>query len=58
MNEKYHLTGDNAYKDELTILCIKQEDLSNVKGIIIPRFEIGGRWLDDVIENNISREQR
>lgn len=58
MNEKYHLTGDNAYKNELTILCIKLDDLSNVKNIIMPRFEIGGRWFDDVVDNNISREQR
>lgn len=56
MNEKYHLTGDNAYQDDLTIVCIRQEDLSNVGAIIIPRFQIGGRWFTDVVDNNAARE--
>ena len=56
MNEVYHLTGDNAYKDSLNILCIKLSDLSNVAAIIIPRFEIHGRWFDDVVDGNARRE--
>ncbi len=55
MNKVYHLTGDNAYKDSLNILCIKLSDLSNVAAIVIPRFEIGGRWYDDVVNNNARR---
>lgn len=58
MNEKYNLTGDNAYPNDCNILCIKQSDLTNVDGIIIPRFEIGGRWITDVINNNLAREER
>ena len=57
MNRFYHLTGDNAYKDELTIVCIKLSDLSDVHKIVTARFEIGGRWFDDVVENNLARER-
>ena len=56
MNKVYHLTGDNAYKDSLNILCIKLSDLSNVAAIVIPRFEIEGRWYNDVVNNNARRE--
>ena len=56
MNETYVLTGNNQYNDDLNILCIKLSDLSNVSGIAIPRFDIGGRWFTDVVDNNISRE--
>ena len=56
MNKVYHLTGDNAYKDSLNILCIKLSDLSNVAAIVIPRFEIEGRWFDDVVDDNARRE--
>lgn len=57
MNQKYHLTGSNAYPDSLTILCVKLEDLSSVKNIVIPRFELNGRWFNDVVDNNLRREK-
>ena len=57
MNSAYGLTGKNAYKDDLTIFCIKLEDIENVAAITLPRFEIGGRWFDDVVANN-ARFQR
>ena len=56
MNEVYHLTGNNVYNDSLNILCIKLSDLTNVAAITIPRFELGGRWFDDVVDNNARRE--
>ena len=58
MNEKYHLTESNAYPNSLNILCVKQEDLSSIDGIIIPRFDIGGRWFNDIVDNNLARERR
>ena len=58
MNEKYHLTGSNAYPDDINIMCVKQEDLSNVDAIIIPRFKIGGRWFTDVVDNNAYHEEQ
>lgn len=56
MNDKYHLTGDNAYPADLTIACIKLGDITNYSNIIIPRFQIGGRWFDDIVSNNADRE--
>lgn len=57
MNEHYGLTGSNAYPDDLNILCIKLSDLDNYQGIVMPRFMIGGRWFDDVVDNNLDRER-
>ena len=57
MNNVYHLTGSNAYSDTCNILCIKLSDLSNVNAIILPRFELNGRWFDDVVDNNMRREK-
>ena len=48
MNEICHLTGDNAYSDDLTIFSIDK-----YKGLAIM---FGARWLDDVISNNADRE--
>lgn len=57
MNQWYKLSGDNAYPDNLDIVCIKLEDIEDVSKIVMPRFAIGGRWLDDVIDNNLRREK-
>lgn len=56
MNKWYKLTGNNAYPDDLTIVSIDLQDIESVQAIVIPRFEVGGRWLDDIIDNNIRRE--
>ena len=49
MNEVYGLTDNNAYDDDLSIVCV-----TNIKqmAIMIARFEVGGRWFDDVVDNN------
>jgi hypothetical protein len=58
MNMAYGLTGDNAYPEtNCTLVCMKLEDIENVNAITIPRFQIGGRWFDDVVANNARREQ-
>ena len=56
MNTHYGLTGSNAYPNDCNILCVKLVDLDNVGGIILPRFQIGGRWFNDVVDNNLYRE--
>ena len=58
MNDYYHLTGDNAYPDNINILVIKLEDLENPDGIYRPRFEIGGRFFNDICDNNARRERQ
>ena len=48
MNEICHLTGSNAYPDDLTIFSIDK-----YKGLAIM---FGARWMDDIISNNAGRE--
>ena len=48
MNEICHLTGNNAYPDDLTIFSIDK-----YKGLAIM---FGARWMDDIISNNAGRE--
>ena len=48
MNKICHLTGSNAYPDDLTIFSIDK-----FKGLAIM---VGARWMDDVISNNAYRE--
>ena len=57
MNQNYRLTGANAYNDNLTLISIKTEDIKEVNKIAIPRFEIDGRWFDDIVDNNARREE-
>lgn len=58
MNKVYMLTGTNAYPDDLTIVAIKLEDIQDIAPIIVSRFEIGARWFNDVVANNVARERR
>lgn len=57
MNKVYHLTGSNAYPDNINILVIKLEDLETPDNIYVPRFEIGGRFFNDIVDNNARREE-
>lgn len=55
MNNFYCLYGNAAYPDDLRIVAIKLDDLVNPNAIILKRFEFGGRWFDDVVDNNARR---
>ena len=58
MNREYGLTGTNAYPDTgCTLVCVKLADMENPKRVAIPRFQIGGRWFYDIVENNRAREE-
>ena len=48
MNEICHLTGSNAYPDDLTIFSIDK-----FKGLAI---RVGARWMDDILSSNADRE--
>lgn len=48
MNEICHLTGNNAYPDDLTIFSIDKYKCLAIM--------VGARWMDDVISNNAYRE--
>ncbi len=54
MNETYGLTGDNAYPDDCTLVSVTGIDQMK---IAIPRFQVGGRWFDDIVDNNASRKE-
>ena len=58
MNEIYGLygnnDGDNSYDIDLTIVSVIDIDL--VK-IALKRFSVGGRWFDDIVDNNIRRKE-
>ena len=54
MNEQYGLSGNNAYAEDLTIVSVTD---INQMAIVIPRFEVGGRWFDDIVDNNARREE-
>ena len=58
MNRMYGLTGTNAYPEtDCTLVCVKLADMENHKAVIYPRFQIGGRWFYDIVENNARREE-
>ena len=54
MNTQYELTGSNAYPEDCTIVSVTDIDQMV---IVIPRFEVGGRWFDDIVDNNAMREE-
>lgn len=53
MNSEYGLTSDNAYPKHVNIVSVI--DIDQMK-VAIPRFSIGARWFDDIVDNNVHRE--
>lgn len=53
INNTYRLSGTNAYPEDLGIVSVT--NINQMK-ITIPRFEVGGRWFDDIVDNNVMRE--
>ena len=53
MNEICHLTGDNAYPDDLTIFSIDKFSIDKFKGLAIM---FGVRWMDDILSSNADKE--
>lgn len=58
MNEKYGLTGSNAYPNDLNFITVKLDDINYSDNLAYKRFEIGGRWFDDIVENNRYRQNK
>lgn len=50
MNLAYDLTEDKAYNNDLTIVSVIDIDLVKVA---LKRFSVGGRWFDDIVDNNL-----
>lgn len=57
MNEAYGLTGENAYQDDLPIVCISLDEMGNSAAISGPSLLMGFRWFDDVVNNNLLNEK-
>lgn len=58
MNDHYGLTGNNAYPDDLSIVAFKTLDyFGDIGKLAIERMSWGGRWFDDIVENNARRER-
>lgn len=51
MNKTYDLTGNNAYKEDITFLSFKLDGL-NVSKLALFKLRFGARWLDDIVSNN------
>ena len=59
MNREYGLTGNNAYPEtNCNIVCIKLDDMEKPSAVTLPRFQVGGRWFDDIVDNNARREAK
>lgn len=58
MNKAYRLHDENKYPEDLNIVAIMLADMKNPSAVAIPRFSIGGRWYDDIVDNNAIREKR
>lgn len=53
MNLAYNLSESNAYDSDLNIVSVIDVDLIK---IALKRFNVGGRWFDDIVDNNANRE--
>ena len=49
------LKGRKAYPKDLSIVSIKLSNIKKVENIVVRRFEVGGRWFDDIVDNNRRR---
>lgn len=55
MNNKYGLTGDNAYEPDLHFLAFSLDGL-NVGKLATFKIKMQDRWFDDIVDNNASRQ--
>jgi len=55
MNVHYHLTGDNAYPDDLHFLAFPLDGL-DVGKLAMFKLRMEDRWFDDIVSNNARRE--
>jgi hypothetical protein len=51
MFPKEDLLDTNSFNPNLNILIYDFNDITNSSNLILARFQIGGRWLSDVIDN-------
>lgn len=59
LNEMYGLTGENAYPEDLTFFAfdITEIPMDQIGKLSMWKLQIGARWLDDIIDNDLAHEQ-
>ena len=55
-NDKYGLTGNNAYPEDLPFLSISLDNWSEMGNLPFWKMQVGARWLDDIVDNNARRQ--
>lgn len=58
MNHVYDLRGKARYPEDLTFISIKLDSIKNLDRIYLKRFELGGRWLDDIVDNDVAHSKQ
>ena len=56
MNEEFSLTGDNKYPDDLHFLAFPLDGL-DVGKLAMFKIRMRDRWFDDIVSNNVYREE-
>lgn len=51
MNENYSLSGNTAYKDDITFLSFPLDNL-DVGKLAMFKIRMQDRWFDDIVDNN------
>lgn len=52
MNDLYSLTKGVAYPDDLSFVSIPLDYWPDLGNLPIIKFQVGARWLDDIVDNN------
>jgi len=58
MNRIYDLKGKVRYPEDLTFISIKLDSIKNLDRIYLKRYELGGRWLDDIVDNDVAHSKQ
>lgn len=53
MNDEY----GTDYPDDLNVVCLPLDYVKSIPMLAIPRFSIGGRWFDDIVDNAQHRNE-
>ena len=55
MNEKYNLSGDTAFPEDLHFLTIPLQAF-DLAVVTLLRMGLGGRWFDDIVDNKLGEQ--
>lgn len=57
MNSQYHLTGNNAYADDLHFLAFSLDGL-DIPKLAMFKLQFGAKWFGDIVMNNELRGRK